>query len=138
LSRTLRNKLLFKIANADTEGLKVFLTEEDIQQKLDEAGITVDDWRHDGYHLSRVNDEGDYRVDNCRFLPAEENYAEKKVSAKMKAYYESQRDNSKLQNAKTPEQIREYASRGGKAVAGKPRKKVFRAKDEKGRFIKKK
>ena len=127
--------MLYKIANADSEGLKFFLTEHDLQQKLDEAGITLDQWTHDGYHLARVNDEGDYRVDNCRFIPAEENYAERKISSRMKKYYATLTDNSRMQNAKSPEDMREYASRGGKAIAGKPRKKVHRERDEKGRFI---
>ena len=116
----IKGKLSMKKYNAKKEGLKVFLTVDEVQKLLDEAGIKVEQWNHKEYHLARYDDTGDYTADNCRFITAQQNYAEKKVSKKMQAYWDNL-DNSHMQKAKTPEMIREYASMGGKAIAGKPR-----------------
>ena len=110
----IKKKLQSKKDNAKKEGLMVSLTADEIQQKLDEAGIKVEQWNHKEYHLARYDDTGDYTAENCRFITAQENYAEKKVSKKMQAYYDNL-DNTHMQKAKTPEMIKEFASRGGKA-----------------------
>ena len=55
------------------------LTEDDIHQLLDEAGITKDDigQKADQYHLARYGDKGGYHMGNCRFITAKENMEER-------------------------------------------------------------
>jgi hypothetical protein len=75
----LRRKYKQKIINAQKDGFNVYLTFEEYLAKAEEAGIKhPDEISPSGFHLSRVNDEGDYRNDNCRFLPCKENHREKK------------------------------------------------------------
>lgn len=80
--RKLSQKISCKKVNAAKEGIGFCLTESDVLWLLQEAGITVDDWRHDGYHLARFGDSGDYAPGNCRFIPASENYKERIASPK--------------------------------------------------------
>ena len=58
--------------------VSMLLTLADLDYLLEEAGIDIwDVGRGNGaYCLARVNDLGDYAVDNCRFVTQEENSAE--------------------------------------------------------------
>ena len=49
-----------------------------------DAGIKAEDVGNKGYHLSRINDEGPYTYENCRYIPWHENLAERKTSMAMK------------------------------------------------------
>lgn len=80
----LSKKIAMKKSNAAKEGIGFSLSTSQIQNLLDEAGISESEWRHDGYHLARFNDTGDYAQGNCRFIPARENYAERVVSDRQK------------------------------------------------------
>lgn len=57
------------------------LTFKQYLTKMRQAGIRPYDlgMKTDQYQLSRKNDDGPYRNDNCRFLKAQENRAEQKV-----------------------------------------------------------
>lgn len=76
----LGKKIQMKRINATREDLEFYLSKQDVETLLNDAGITVEDWSFMGYHLSRYNDEGHYTVGNCRFVPYQINYAEKKIS----------------------------------------------------------
>lgn len=75
-------KISRKYANAKREGHQFLLTKEQIEWLLAEAGIEPEDWSFYGYHLARYNDSGDYVLGNCRFIPASDNFKEKKISDK--------------------------------------------------------
>lgn len=75
------SKHYMKCHNAKIEGLICYLTFEEYLYKAYQAGIThPDQISNKGYHLSRINDKGDYTVKSCRFITAKENYAEKDYS----------------------------------------------------------
>ena len=73
----LRRYCRMKKASSKSRGIDWQLTDDQVQQKLDEAGITLDDVGRSGYHLCRVNDEGPYDV-TCSFKTGAENNREKK------------------------------------------------------------
>lgn len=78
----LYQKYLNKEINSKKEGIGFHLSFSDFQKLMEDVGITVDDLHIKGYHLSRYNDSGDYRMGNCRFVDYRVNYAEKKISDK--------------------------------------------------------
>lgn len=82
--KNLKEKIAAKAANAKKNGLLYLLTEEDVSILLAEAGITSEQWCYEGYHLARYEDKGNYEKGNCRFVPRSVNFAEKKVSHKMR------------------------------------------------------
>ena len=60
-------------------GVKCLLSVSDVNQLLEEAGITFDQigkGRND-YCLGRINDSGDYVMGNCRFITVAQNNKEK-------------------------------------------------------------
>lgn len=81
-----------KVQNAKKIGLKVLLTFDDYLMKGYQASISSHELiTQNGYHLSRINDTGDYTIESCRFLTCNDNWNErfteegrKKVSEKMK------------------------------------------------------
>lgn len=81
---TLTSKIKYKRVNAKKEGLLFLLSKEEIQQLLNKASISVEQWSLRGYHLARYNDAGNYEINNCRFITAAANRSEKKISEKMK------------------------------------------------------
>jgi hypothetical protein len=56
-------------------GIEFYLTEEDIVNLLDEAGITIWDvgLGKGAYCLGRYGDKGDYTLGNCRFITHQQN-----------------------------------------------------------------
>lgn len=77
ISRT-RRKWRQKRYTAELRGLQVLLTFDQYCELMQRAGITVDDigQKADQYCLARYNDEGDYSIDNCRFITIAENNQE--------------------------------------------------------------
>ncbi|BCG50165.1 hypothetical protein [Ralstonia phage RP13] len=68
-----------KRKNAKKIELKVLLTFEEYLYKAFEAGIkSHEEISRTGYQLSRINDEGNYEINNCRFLWYTENRSEQK------------------------------------------------------------
>ena len=63
---------------------KFLLSESDVKQLLDEAGITIYDLGRQAheYHLGRYGDTGDYTMDNCRFITQRENVTEGNLGRK--------------------------------------------------------
>lgn len=108
---TLQRKISNKIINAKKEGLKFNLSESDVIQLMKDAGIAENDWSFYGWHLTRIEDKGDYDVGNCRFLPCSENYREKKISDKSRAA--SRRNILKAMSTFTPEFRSEVGRLGG-------------------------
>ncbi len=80
----LYQKYLNKEINAKKEGIGFHLSFFDFQKLMEDVGITVDDLHIKGYHLSRYNDSGDYCIGNCRFVDYRVNYAEKKITDKIR------------------------------------------------------
>lgn len=80
MTNALVSKIACKRANARKEGIEFSLTRSEVLRLLEDAGITCEEWRHDGYHLARIGDIGPYKIGNCRFINAAENYAEKKIT----------------------------------------------------------
>jgi hypothetical protein len=64
-------------------GVKCLLSVSDVKYLLKEASITLDQIgrKPHEYQLSRLNDEGDYVLGNCRFVTQKENRSEKDNSA---------------------------------------------------------
>ena len=115
----LRSKIAMKRTNAAKEGIGFYLTESDILDMLEKAGIAIKDWSYQGYHLARFNDKGDYEVGNCRFIPRLENVKEKKVSERVREA--SSKTITAYNYSLTPEQRQEKARRSGLSRRGKPR-----------------
>jgi len=93
--------------NAKRRGYSVSLTEADVQQLLDEAGITVDQigLRKEEYVLGRYGDTGNYDMGNCRFITRAENLSEQTFSE------ETRRKMSIAQQKRTiPEEVRKKIS----------------------------
>ena len=78
MARSIKEYLYRKRVGSPHRGLSCSLTEDDIQQLLNEAGITIADVgaRSDQYVLARHNDTGNYDMGNCRFVTANENVTE--------------------------------------------------------------
>ena len=98
IDRRLKQKFWNKRVNAKAEGIGFELTLDDFVSLMKEANITVDDLHIKGYHLSRKNDEGPYKMGNCSFKYYLDNYAEKKISDK--ARNASSENMKKLNNKK--------------------------------------
>lgn len=78
----LKRKISNKKVNASQEGIEFELSFDDVINLMKQAKITSSQWSHKKFHLSRYNDSGPYKFDNCRFILAKENYREKKISSK--------------------------------------------------------
>jgi len=115
---TLSNKIACKRCNAAKEGIGFFLTKADVLQLLEEANISASDWKHDGYHLSRLNDIGDYVLGNCRFIPASQNYAEKVPT--QRAREASRRNITASNQRRTPEERARIGRVISAALKGRP------------------
>lgn len=76
----LREKFRYKKHNSKQRNISYELTFEEYANLLKEAGLKSSDIGHATYHLARYEDEGPYRVGNCRFITAKENLAEQKTS----------------------------------------------------------
>lgn len=81
----LDKKIARKIHNAKKEGLFFLLTHEQVQILLNEARITPKEWCLNGFNLARINDEGNYEMGNCRFIPWLENQRERNFSENQRA-----------------------------------------------------
>lgn len=68
-----------KCVNALQENIHCFLTFEEFCQLVDNAGLVSSQlgYTGQGYVLARFNDQGDYTVNNCRFILQSENSSEK-------------------------------------------------------------
>ena len=73
-----------KRINAAKANIPFELTLDEYIQLMNEANIKVNDIGHRGYHLSRYNDTGPYKIGNCRFIPYTKNLSEKKISDKIR------------------------------------------------------
>lgn len=82
---SLKTKWQNKKVNAKKENIDFNLTFKDFCDLADKVGISFKDMNINGYHLARYNDSGAYEVDNCRFIPAKENFAERKTTDKVRA-----------------------------------------------------
>lgn len=79
----LKRKFANKKYNAKKEGLNCLLSFEEFCELLIEAGLKSSDIGFHSEHkivLARYGDEGDYTIDNCRFISQKENMLEQKQS----------------------------------------------------------
>jgi len=69
-----------KVNTCKRKGIEWNLTDDELQDLLDEAGITIDDVGRgtNKYQLSRYGDTGPYEVGNCRFITQLDNLSEMK------------------------------------------------------------
>lgn len=69
-------------ARAKKRGIAFHLSIVEYSQLLQEAGITAEDVGQGAsdYCLGRYNDEGDYKIGNCRFITASQNHKEGMIS----------------------------------------------------------
>ncbi len=86
--RKARRKWRQKKYYCNDKDIKMLLTFEEYCELLDRAGITVNDigQASDKYCLGRYNDEGDYTIDNCRFITSAQNHAEGQSSKRIHGY----------------------------------------------------
>ena len=87
----LRRRWINKKYNAKKEGLECKLTYDEYCTLVKEAGLVSSQLGFTGekYVLGRYNDEGDYTLENCRFITQKENNDEKQeriFKAKGKEY----------------------------------------------------
>ena len=82
MSKSIKDYRKVKVRHARIKGIEMALSHDDIQQLLDNAGITIEQvGKHRGmYQLGRYGDTGGYTIDNCRFITHAENQAEKTFS----------------------------------------------------------
>lgn len=75
-----------KRANAKKEGIECELSFEEYCKLVYDAGIKSSQlgFKGSGYVLARYNDEGNYKVGNCRFITQKENAREKKIQSGQK------------------------------------------------------
>lgn len=75
----LRQRWYNKQMNARKEGLECFLTFDEYCQLVKDAGLVSSNlgFSGDKYVLARFNDQGDYTLDNCRFILQAENAKER-------------------------------------------------------------
>ena len=68
-----------KQVNAKKEGLRCLLTYEEFCDLVRNAGLVSSQlgFGGDNYVLARINDDGDYTYDNCRFISQRWNENEK-------------------------------------------------------------
>ena len=117
---TLKHKIEMKRLNAQKEGIQYLLSDEEICFLLAEADITSDNWTFMGYHLSRYNDSGNYIFGNCRFVPYQQNYAEKKISEASRGASRAHAKRLREERMQWPQEERSrIAQLGGLAFAEK-------------------
>ena len=80
----LYNKYLNKRNNAKKEGIECLLSYDEFCFLVEQAGLKSSDLGFSGkkYVLARYNDEGNYTINNCRFITHHENMMERKISIK--------------------------------------------------------
>jgi hypothetical protein len=105
-----------KRVNAEKEGIGFHLTFDEFKFLLNEAGITADDLGNTGYHLARYDDQGDYEIDNCRFIYYLENVREKKISDKSREA--SKRNMMNIHASRTREDYIRIGKLGGAVTGG--------------------
>ena len=78
MPKSIKKYLSYKRGDCKRKGRELHLSESDIQQLLDDAGITIDQIgnKRGCYVLGRYNDEGEYTMGNCRFITQAQNNAE--------------------------------------------------------------
>ena len=91
----LAERFRMKVKSAKERGIESRITFADYCALLVEAGIKSSQIGPAGYHLSRYEDRGPYKIGNCRFVPYLVNLREKKdvrpdpakISAGLLKYY---------------------------------------------------
>lgn len=95
----LRRRFSNKRVNAKKEGIEFELTFKEYCQLVEEAGLISSQlgFKGENYVLARCNDEGPYKVGNCRFITQKENIAEQKRTEKQR---EVSKRNVRIMNEK--------------------------------------
>lgn len=95
----LRQRFSNKRVNAKKEGIEFELTFKEYCQLVEEAGLISSQlgFKGENYVLARYNDEGPYKVGNCRFITQKENMAEQKRTEKQR---EVSKRNVRIMNEK--------------------------------------
>lgn len=109
----LYRKYYNKKINALKENIGFYLTFDEYRQLMIESGFKSSDLGFTGNNivLARYGDNGDYTIDNCRFITQFENIQEKKITEKSRIA--SANNMIKLNKARkgkkmSPEQLKKY------------------------------
>lgn len=106
--------------HAVQRGVNRELTFQDYLTLANEAGLKSPDQigkSSEQYHLSRLGDQGDYIVGNCRFITASQNHVEAFANGRLDTRIEQQIGQTK----ETSERVRKMAeSQTGKTKANNP------------------
>lgn len=109
----LYRKYYNKKINALKENIGFYLTFDEYKQLMIESGFKSSDLGFTGNNivLARYEDNGDYTIDNCRFITQFENIQEKKITEKSRIA--SANNMIKLNKARkgkkmSPEQLKKY------------------------------
>lgn len=109
----LYRKYYNKKINALKENIGFYLTFDEYRQLMIEGGFKSSDLGFTGNNivLARYGDNGDYTIDNCRFITQLENVREKKITEKSRitsANNITKLNKSRKGKKMSPEQLKKY------------------------------
>lgn len=109
----LHQKYCNKKVNASKENIGFYLTFDEYRQLMIEGGFKSSDLGFTGNNivLARYGDNGDYTIDNCRFITQLENVREKKITEKSRiasANNITKLNKSRKGKKMSPEQLKKY------------------------------
>lgn len=109
----LYRKYYNKKVNALKENIGFYLTFDEYRQLMIEGGFKSSDLGFTGNNivLARYGDNGDYTIDNCRFITQLENVREKKITEKSRitsANNITKLNKSRKGKKMSPEQLKKY------------------------------
>ena len=109
----LYRKYYNKKVNASKENIGFYLTFDEYRQLMIEGGFKSSDLGFTGNNivLARYGDNGDYTIDNCRFITQLENVREKKITEKSRitsANNITKLNKSRKGKKMSPEQLKKY------------------------------
>jgi hypothetical protein len=93
MAKSISSYLCTKRQDCKRKGRELHLSKQDIQQLLDEAGITIEQVgnKRGCYVLGRYNDAGEYTMGNCRFITQGQNNSERdRTNDRVPVYTEEQ------------------------------------------------
>jgi len=131
MAKSISAYLCMKRQDCKRKGRELHLSKSDIQQLLDDAGITIEQVgnKRGCYVLGRYGDTGEYTIDNCRFITQAQNNSERPSTPPVLTEEQMAERGRKISaalmgSAHSPETKRKIAVSASK-----------RSRDDTGRFV---